>query len=154
MLAWTPAGASPAFWTSAGMPPGHDEDASRNLRSLRILRCVSSQPSFCTTHFIRARSLLSRSPVALKTLTTDSIVGMSSSRGVKSSRARAGKGLAPRPPATNTRNPASVDPSSRVRVVATTPTSLNMAWPQSVSQPEKLILNFRGRRWLRGLRRK
>ncbi len=30
--------------------------------------------------------------------------------------------------------------------MAMTPTSLNMAWPQSVSQPEKLILNLRGRR--------
>ena len=28
-----------------------------------------------------------------------------------------------------------------------TPTSLNIAWPQSVAQPEKLILNFRGSRW-------
>ena len=35
-----------------------------------------------------------------------------------------------------------------------TPTSLNMAWPQSVAQPEKLILNLRGRRWASGLRRK
>ena len=33
------------------------------------------------------------------------------------------------------------------RATATTPTSLNMAWPQSVAQPEKLILNLRGRRW-------
>ncbi len=37
---------------------------------------------------------------------------------------------------------------------ATTPTSLNMAWPQSVSQPEKLILNLRGSRWANGWRRK
>ena len=35
-----------------------------------------------------------------------------------------------------------------------TPTSLNIAWPQSVAQPEKLILNLRGRRWASGLRRK
>ena len=33
------------------------------------------------------------------------------------------------------------------RATATMPTSLNMAWPQSVTQPEKLILNLRGRRW-------
>ena len=31
-------------------------------------------------------------------------------------------------------------------LAATTPTSLNIAWPQSVEQPEKLILNLRGRR--------
>jgi hypothetical protein len=83
----------------------------------------------------------------LNTRTIASIVGSRSSRLVKSSRASAGCGLAPRPPATKTRNPASVEPSSRVRVVAITPTSLNIAWPQSVSQPEKLILNLRGRRW-------
>ena len=35
-----------------------------------------------------------------------------------------------------------------------TPTSLNIAWPQSVAQPEKLILNLRGRRCAIGLRRK
>ena len=47
--------------------------------------------------------------------------------------------------------------SSRRRAcgrLAMTPTSLNIAWPQSVSQPEKLILNLRGRRWAIGLRRK
>jgi hypothetical protein len=41
-----------------------------------------------------------------------------------------------------------------VRLAAITPTSLNMAWPQSVSQPEKLILNLRGRRCPSGLRTK
>ena len=54
----------------------------------------------------------------------------------------------------NTRKPRSTLPSSKVRVAAITPTSLNMAWPQSVSQPEKLILNLRGRRWPSGLRTK
>ena len=73
---------------------------------------------------------------------------------VNSSSARAGWGLAPRPPATNTRKPASTDPSSSVRVAPMTPTSLNMAWPQSVAQPEKLILNLRGSRWPSGLRTK
>ena len=53
-----------------------------------------------------------------------------------------------------TRNPVSVDPSSSVRVAAMTPTSLNIACPQSVEQPEKLILNLRGRRWLNGFRTK
>ncbi len=33
------------------------------------------------------------------------------------------------------------------------PTSLNIAWPQSVAQPEKLTLNLRGSRWAIGLRR-
>ena len=37
-------------------------------------------------------------------------------------------------------------------MVATTPTSLNIAWPQSVAQPEKLILNLRGRRCAYGWR--
>ena len=82
------------------------------------------------------------------------MVGSRSSRAVKSSRASAGCGLAPRPPAMNTRKPGSTVPSSRVRVTAITPTSLNIAWPQSVLQPEKLILNLRGRRWAIGLRRK
>ena len=35
----------------------------------------------------------------------------------------------------------------RAGSTAMTPTSLNIAWPQSVAQPEKLILNLRGRRW-------
>ena len=47
----------------------------------------------------------------------------------------------------NTRKPGSTVPSGRGRDTATTPTSLNMAWPQSVAQPEKLILNLRGSRW-------
>ena len=75
-----------------------------------------------------------------------SMVGSSSSRGVKSSRACAGCGLAPRPPAKNTRKPGSTVPSSRGRPTPITPTSLNIAWPQSVAQPEKLILNLRGKR--------
>ncbi|GIU89502.1 MAG: hypothetical protein KatS3mg010_0601 [Acidimicrobiia bacterium] len=54
----------------------------------------------------------------------------------------------------NTRKPDSSVPSGRVRVTATTPTSLNIAWPQSVAQPEKLILNFRGRRCAYGWRRR
>ena len=54
----------------------------------------------------------------------------------------------------NTRKPRSTVPSSAGRVTPITPTSLNMAWPQSVSQPEKLILNLRGSRWLIGLRTK
>ena len=71
--------------------------------------------------------------------------------GVNSSRAWAACGLAPRPPATNTRKPGSTVPSSRGRATAMTPTSLNMACPQSVAHPEKLILNFRGRRWASGV---
>ena len=82
------------------------------------------------------------------------MVASRSSFGVNSSRASAGNGVVPRPPAMYTRKPLSTLPSSNVRVVAITPTSLNMAWPQSVSQPEKLILNFRGRRWASGLRTK
>ena len=116
--------------------------------------CTSSQPRVSTSHFMRARSLLSRLPWLLNTRSTASMVGMRSSLAVKSSSASAGCGLAPRPPATNTRNPASTVPSSSVRVTATTPTSLNIAWPQSVEQPEKLILNLRGRRWPSGLRTK
>ena len=73
---------------------------------------------------------------------------------MKSSRASAGKGVVPSPPAMYTLKPCSTLPSSNVRVVAITPASLNMACPQSVSQPEKLILNLRGRRWARGLRTK
>ena len=76
------------------------------------------------------------------------MVASRSSRGVNSSSARAGWGVAPSPPAMKTRKPASVVPSGRARVTATTPTSLNIACPQSVAQPEKLILNLRGSRWL------
>ena len=43
-------------------------------------------------------------------------------------------------------------PSARGRVTAITPTSLNIAWPQSVAQPLKLILNLRGSRCDSGLR--
>ena len=133
-----------ASTTSSGMPPGQVELATRNLRSLRMRAWSSSQPIVSTSHFMRARSLLSRLPWLENTRRIASIVASRSSRGVNSSSARAGCGLAPRPPATNTRKPASRVPSSSVRVVAITPTSLNIAWPQSVSQPEKLILNFRG----------
>ena len=66
----------------------------------------------------------------------------SCSRGVNSSRAWAGWGLAPRPPATKTRKPASVLPSGNGRETATTPTSLNMAWPQSVTQPGEVDLEL------------
>jgi hypothetical protein len=52
------------------------------------------------------------------------------------------------------RKPRSTSPFGRVRVAAITPTSLNIACPQSVEQPEKLILNLRGRRWPSGLRTK
>ena len=79
---------------------------------------------------------------------------MSCSRGVNSSSACAGCGLAPSPPATKTLKPGSSVPSGLGRFTPMTPTSLNMAWPQSVTQPEKLILNFRGRRCAYGLRRK
>ena len=75
------------------------------------------------------------------------MVASSSSRAVNSSSAWAACGLAPKPPAMKTRKPGSTVPSSRGRPTATTPTSLNMACPQSVAQPEKLILNLRGRRW-------
>ena len=54
----------------------------------------------------------------------------------------------------NTRKPGSTVPSGRGRLTAITPTSLNIAWPQSVAQPEKLILNLRGSRCAIGLRRK
>ena len=54
----------------------------------------------------------------------------------------------------NTRKPGSRVPSGRGRETATTPTSLNMAWPQSVAHPEKLILNLRGSRWAYGWCRK
>ena len=82
-------------------------------------------------------------------------MGRRSSRAVKSSSAERGVGVGAEPAGDvdAEARPRRV-PSSRVRVAATTPTSLNMAWPQSVSQPEKLILNFRGRRWAIGLRRK
>ena len=46
----------------SGMPPGQVEDASRNWRVLSTRRWTSSKPSVCTTHFMRARSLLSRLP--------------------------------------------------------------------------------------------
>ena len=52
-----------------------------------------------------------------------------------------------------TRKPGSSVPSGSGRLTAITPTSLNIAWPQSVAQPEKLILNLRGSRCVIGLRR-
>ena len=112
-----------------------------------IRRRSSSMPRVSTSHFMRARSLLSRLPKWSNVRRHASRVASSSSRDVNSSSAWAGWGLAPRPPATKTRNPGSTEPSSLGRLTAMTPTSLNMAWPQSVAQPEKLILNLRGRRW-------
>ena len=149
-----PAGSSPSICTSAGIPPGQEVDATRNLRWVSTRRWTSSKPSVSTSHFMRARSLLSRLPAWSNTLKQASMVGSNSSRGVKSSRARAGCGVVPSPPAMNTRKPRSTVPSSVWRATPITPTSLNMAWPQSVSQPEKLILNLRGSRWLIGLRTK
>ena len=122
-----PAGASPAAVTSAGIPPGHDDDAGSVWRILITRRRTSSIPNWSTTHFIRARNLLSRLPVCSNTRNAASTVGNKSSRDVKSSSASAGCGFAPNPPAMYTRNPDSIEPSSRVRVAATTPTSLNIA---------------------------
>ena len=86
-------------------PPG-------TLRWVSTRRCTSSKPSVSTSHFIRARSLLSRLPAWSNTLRQASIVGRSSSRGVKSSRARAGWGVVPRPPAMNTLKPRSTSPAA------------------------------------------
>ena len=69
-------------------------------------RSTSSNPSVSTSHFMRARSLLSRLPVCSNTRSSASIVGSRSSREVNSSSASAGCGLAPSPPAMNTRKPA------------------------------------------------
>ena len=47
---------------SSGTPPGYVADAGRNLRSLRMRSRSSSMPMVSTSHFMRARSLLSRLP--------------------------------------------------------------------------------------------
>ena len=57
-----PAGTSPCSITGNGIPPGYEEDAGRKRRCLRMRDCTSSQPSVSISHFIRARSLLSRFP--------------------------------------------------------------------------------------------
>src|SRR3546814_12632149 len=121
------------------MPPVQDDDATSILRSLKMRSCISSKPIVSTSHFIRARSLLSRFEKLEKTRKIDSSVAMRSSRDVNSSRASAGCGLAPRPPATNTRKPGSTVPSGRVRFAAITPMSLNLAWPQSVSDRKSVV---------------
>ena len=141
-----PAALSPAATTSGGIPPGHDDEAGSVRRTFCTRRRTSSIPRVSTSHFIRARNLLSRLPAWSNTRRAASIVGMRSSREVKSSNANAGCGVAPKPPAMKMRKPCSTEPSSLVRVVATTPTSLNIACPQSVAQPEKLTLNLRGKR--------
>ena len=123
----------------------HLEHAAAHLVDAELCRRpTSSGPAACCRGCRSGRTRAARA----------SIVGSRSSRAVKSSSASAGCGLAPRPPAMYTRKPGSTAPSSSVRVVAITPTSLNIAWPQSVEQPEKLILNLRGRRWPSGLRTK
>ena len=58
----TPAGASPCSSTYAGIPPGQLVEASRNLRSLSTRSRSSSMPIVSSSHFMRARSLLSRLP--------------------------------------------------------------------------------------------
>ena len=137
------------------MPPGHDDDAGSVWRTLSTRRRTSSMPSWSTTHFMRARSLLSRLPVWSNTRSDGLDGGQQVFAGgevlQRHGRVRRGPEAA-----------GDVDPEARlrpsrprcVRVVAMTPTSLNMAWPQSVEQPEKLILNLRGRRWPSGLRTK
>ena len=62
---------------------------------------------------MRARSLLSRLPWWSCTRSIASMVGSRSSREVNSSSASAGCGLAPSPPAMNTRNPGSTVPSGQ-----------------------------------------
>ena len=78
-----PAGSSPSICTSAGIPPGQEVDATRNLRWVSTRRWTSSKPSVSTSHFMRARSLLSRLPAWSNTLKQASIVGSNSSRGVE-----------------------------------------------------------------------
>ena len=58
-----PAAASPAASTSGGMPPGHVLEAGSVWRILMTRRRTSSIPNWSTTHFNRARNLLSRLPV-------------------------------------------------------------------------------------------
>ena len=62
------------------MPPGHDDEAGSVWRTFSTRRRSSSMPSWSTTHFIRARSLLSRLPVWSNTRSTASMVGSRSSR--------------------------------------------------------------------------
>ena len=57
-----PPGHRPAPRTTAGMPPGQVLEARSSLRSFRIRWRSSSIPIVSTTHFSRARSLLSRLP--------------------------------------------------------------------------------------------
>src|SRR3546814_19013803 len=93
------------------MPPGQDDDATSILRSLKMRSCISSKPIVSTSHFIRARSLLSRFEKLEKTRKLDASVPMRSSRAGNSSRAIAGWGLAPSHPATHTGQPgATVQP--------------------------------------------
>ena len=49
------------------------------------------------------------------------------------------------PPPISTWKPVSVPPSGRGEPKTLTPTQLIMGWPHSPPQPEKEILNFRGR---------
>ena len=71
----TPAGASPSSSTMAGMPPGQVDEASSSWRSRRTRRRSSSMPIWSTTHFRRARSLLSRLPKWSKVRRMASMVG-------------------------------------------------------------------------------
>ena len=78
------------------------------------------------------------------------MVGSSSSRGVKSSRARAGMGrCAPRPPAMNTLKPAVRRPPFTSRLPDDADHSHVVEHRLAavrLAQPEKLILNLRGSR--------
>ena len=57
-----PAGSSPCSRTYSGMPWAHVVAAMRSLRSLRMRSRSSSTPMVSSSHFMRARSLLSRLP--------------------------------------------------------------------------------------------
>ena len=121
--------------------------------SLSISALNASHPSLRMAYFMRAWPLFRRLPVRSKTRTTASQTGISLSGGRNSCSTQASCGDTDNPPPITTLKPISFRPSfSRVR--AMTPMSCIAPRAQSEGQPEKEILNLRGRAWQIGFLRK
>ena len=120
--------------------------ACETLRFSATSRRNSSIPFARRTNFNRAMSLFLRFPVSVKTRRMASMVGSSSSSGRKSVSTAASVGKLPSPPPTRTLKPRRGVPLLP-RTCAMRPTSWIPATAQSpsFSQPEKAILNLRGK---------
>ncbi len=108
-----------------------------------------STPKVLTKNLIRALARRLRSEYLWCIEISASIEASKYFSSRNSSTTIASRGLWPRPPPARILNP-----NLPSRLTATTPRSCIIPCAQSVSQPEKLILNLRGKCWVSGWRKK